>query len=327
MGSDTSPQVLFEAVLQAVDLLESSDTLVIFATRDVVDSLSVNLFLNKKNQIEFRIVKDVISMSDEPLLAVRQKKKSSIVLAIKELKKRSLDAFVSAGNTGALIATCALYLTKFPGIQRPALLAVLPTQKSSVAVIDVGGNISCKAHHLAQFAEIGSAYQACNLDILAPKVGLLNIGTESKKGTLEVRQAYEMLKDKQNENDLKGLKRKMEFVGNIEGKDVFQGKVDVLVTSGVTGNVLLKTAEGVASFIFDELANSQNAFSNEGKKYFEKLQGQFNYAEYPGAIISGIDGIVIKCHGYATARAMYNSIKGAITLHRKDFLSKIKDRL
>jgi glycerol-3-phosphate acyltransferase PlsX len=324
MGSDSSPQVLFEAVLQALDLLDLSDTFVIFATQDVIKSLSAQLSHQQKTSLEFKAVKDIISMSDEPLLAVRQKKKSSIVLGLKDLKKHLLDAFVSAGNTGALIATSALYLTKFQGIQRPALLAILPTQTGSVAVIDVGGNISCKAQHLVQFAEIGTAYQACNLDILTPKVGLLNMGSESTKGTLEVRQAYDILLQQSRGQT---LHPKMKFVGNIEGKDVFEGKVDVLVTSGALGNVLLKTAEGVASFIFDELAKGKKLLSPDSKKYVEQLKSQFNYAEYPGAIISGVDGIVIKCHGYATSRAMYNSIKGAIALHRKDFLSKIKARL
>lgn len=316
MGSDTSPQVLFEAVLQAIELLESNDTLVIFSTKDIIDYLSIPLEVKLK--IEICIAKDLILMSDDPLVAVRSKKKSSIILGIKELRRRTLDAFVSAGNTGALIAASALYLSKLLKLNRPALLALLPTQKGSVAVIDVGGNISCKAEHLVQFAEIGSAYQSCNLDIDAPTVGLLNIGTESKKGTLEVQQAYQMLKSQEEKQFLLSSKPKMLFVGNIEGREVFQGKVDVLVTSGVTGNVLLKTAEGVAAFIFEQLPKDEQIL---------KLQKQFSYAEYPGAILAGIDGIVIKSHGDSSARAMYNSIKGAITLHRKDFLSKIKERL
>lgn len=315
MGSDTAPQVLFEAILQATELLESKDMLIIFATETVANSLKTK----SHPKIEWRISTDFISMSDEPLVAVRQKKKSSLVLGVKDLKKKSIDAFISAGNTGALMASATLYLNKFLKAGRPALLALLPTQKGSVAVIDVGGNISCKAEHLVQFAEMGAIYQSCNLNIARPKVGLLNIGAESKKGTLEVRQAYEMLQNSDQTH--------MEFIGNIEGRDVFDGKADVVVTSGVTGNVLLKTAEGVSSFIFDSLKSEQNLLTENGKKSFEKLQKHFSYAEYPGAILTGVDGIIIKCHGLASARAIYNSIKGAITLCRKDFLFQIKERL
>ena len=324
MGSDSSPLVLFEAVLQAIKLLDSNDTLVIFSTQNDIDTLPIHL-LKKKNQIEIKVTSDPILMSDEPLFAVRQKKKSSIVLGIKELKRQKLDAFVSAGNTGALIASATFYLSKLQGVNRPALLALLPTKKGSVAVIDVGGNISAKAEVLVQFAEMGAAFQSCNLNIEAPRVGLLNIGTESKKGTLEVRQAYQQLQTRQEMLSSQGFSPKMNFVGNIEGREVFQGKVDVLVTSGMTGNVLLKTAEGVASFILEQL--SAASFSEEGKEYFEKLQKQFNSAEYPGAILAGVDGIVIKCHGAASKQAMYNSIKGAIELHRQNFLSKLKTRL
>lgn len=315
MGSDTCPQILFEAVLQAVSLLGSSDTLVIYASSSLIQKLSKNFV----PQIKWKTTKDEILMSDDPLFAVRHKKKSSIVLGIKDLKKQELDAFISAGNTGALMASATLYLSKLEGVRRLALLALLPTKNKPVALIDVGGNVSCKAHHLIQFAKIGAAYQSCLLNIEVPRVGLLNIGIESKKGTFEVRQAYESL--------LKDDSSKMQFVGNIEGAQVFEGNVDVLVTSGVTGNILLKTAEGMASFILETVAAELEPVKSDTKTPLEKLNQQFSYAEYPGAILSGIDGIVIKCHGYSSARAMYSSIKEAITLCRQDFLSKIKDRL
>lgn len=315
MGSDTAPQVLFEAILQATDLLQSDDALIVFATEAVLNSLKTS----SHPKIKWCVSADFISMSDEPLVAVRQKKKSSLILGIKDLKKKSLDAFISAGNTGALVASATLYLNKFLKANRPALLALLPTEKGSVAVIDVGGNISCRAEHLMQFAEMGAIYQSCYSNIARPKVGLLNIGTESKKGTLEVRQAYEMLQNSHIQD--------FEFIGNIEGRDVFDGKADVVVTSGVTGNVLLKTAEGVSSFIFDSLKHEENLLTTTGKKAIDNVQKQFSYAEYPGALITGVDGIVIKCHGFASARAMYTSIKGAITLCQKDFLSQIKTQI
>jgi len=312
MGSDTAPQILFESIIQAVPLLETSDLLIVFATQHVIDQVAPACFSFKKS-IQFHAVTDVIAMGDDPLSSIRHKKNSSIVLGIKLLRKQKIDALVSAGNTGALVGAATISLSKFPGINRPALLALLPTQKGFVAVIDVGGNVSCKAENLIQFAQIGAAYQSCNLEGRTPKVGLLNIGAESKKGTLEVRQAYQALTEQ--------VDSKMEFVGNIEGREVFEGKVDVLVTNGFTGNVLLKTTEGVASFIFDTLKDLDSS------EEFKQVQRYFNYAEYPGALICGVEGVVIKCHGNATPKAMLNSIKGAMHLVRQDFISKIKKEL
>jgi len=207
-GSDTSPQVLFEAILQAVPLLGSSDQFVVFTTKEVQETLP-----RLSSQIEFKLVTDLVLMSDDPLYAVRHKKKSSILTGIKELKKNRLSAFISAGNTGALIAAATLYLPKLKAIDRSALLALLPTQKMPVAVIDVGGNISCKAKHLVQFAKMGAAYQSCHLDIHSPRIALLNIGAESKKGSFEMREAYQLLQEEPHST--------WQFIGNIEGRDVF----------------------------------------------------------------------------------------------------------
>lgn len=307
MGSDTAPLVLFDAVLQIASQLSDPDSLVVFATQSVIDSIQTGL-CNK--HIEFQLVQEFIEMNDEPIASVKHKKSSSIVIGIRLLKKRKIDAFVSAGNTGALLASATLSLPKLPTITRPALLAVLPTKKGSVAVIDVGGNVSCKASHLVQFAKMGAAYQSCMLDLEHPAIGLLNVGAESKKGTAEVRQAYQILQEGSPQ---------FAFVGNVEGVEVFQGKADVLVTNGFTGNVLLKTTEGVASFIFDTLKGA--GVNAPG------ISKQFDYAEYPGAILCGVDGIVIKCHSYSSSRAMYTSLKGAIHLVRQNFLSQIKSRL
>lgn len=332
MGSDSSPEVLFEAVLQMADRLGVASTLVVFATKEAVEALSAKAFphLSKAGtaRIEFHIAEEVIAMGDEPLYAVRHKKGSSLVLGVRLLKKRHIDALVCAGNTGALIASARLALPMLPGINRPALLAILPTQNGSVAVIDVGGNVSCKAHQLVQFAHMGAAYQRCMQGIELPKVGLLNIGIESKKGTLEIRQAYQILKDQSEELAALGLLPKMAFLGNIEGREVFQGKVDVLVTDGFTGNVLLKTTEGAASFIFSYMQESiKMANSTSLQSTVLQVERYFNYAEYPGAIVCGIDGVAVKCHGNSSSQAMFNGIKGAVNLIKKDVVAQIKKQL
>lgn len=329
MGSDSPPNLLFSAVLQAAEKFGASTTLVVIATKTVVDQilpLAAAQQQVQRSTITFQIVADTIAMADEPLGAVRRKKGSSLVVGMRLLKKRQIDAFVSCGNTGALVASAALSLSRLPGVVRPPLLASLPTEKGAVSVLDVGGNVSCKAHHLVQFAYLGSAYHRAIKGISVPKVGLLNVGSESKKGTKEVRQAYELLKAHCQQLAASGNVQ-MDFVGNVEGRDVFKGAVDVLVTDGFTGNVLLKTAEGVASLIFGSLIDICQQEGVSVDKVMSGIKKQFDYAEYPGAIVCGVDGVVVKVHGCATAKALYSSIVGASQCVERQVISGIKQQL
>lgn len=323
MGSDRSPSILFKAIEQAAEEFPQVH-LVIFITQAALDEILSNSsahFSFRRAHLEFQVVSDVIEMNDEPLLAIRQKKNSSLALGIKLLKKRYLDGFVSAGNTGALIAGATLSLPLLPGIKRPALLATLPTEKGSVAIIDVGGNVSCKAYHLVQFAQLAVAYQRCCEGIEEPRVGLLNIGVESKKGTSEVRQAYQLLQQL-------GQQGKMRFVGNVEGRALFQGAVDVLVTDGFTGNILLKTSEGVSSFILHNLKEVlQEVLPEQRSSILRHLHYHFDYDEYNGAIICGVDCVAVKCHGQSSAKGLFKGIQGAIQLVQNGFIHQIKKQL
>jgi glycerol-3-phosphate acyltransferase PlsX len=328
MGSDSSPILLFNAVLQAAQQIEGV-ILIAIATQPVIDSiLSIphlqQVLSDAPSRIEFHTVADVIEMEDEPLLAIRQKKNSSLVVGMRLLKKRLLHAFLSAGNTGALIASATLHLPLLPGIRRPALLATLPTEKGYVAIIDVGGNVYCKAHQLVQFAQMGAAYQRCSQNIALPTVGLLNIGAESKKGRAEIQKAYQMLQECMAHQE----NQKMQFIGNVEGRDVFEGKVDVLVTDGFTGNVLLKASEGASSFILNRLKYALEDISIQQKEsIFKYLKYHFDYEEYAGAIIGGVDAVVIKCHGQSSQRAILNGILGAVDLVKNKFIEQIKQQL
>lgn len=316
MGSDNSPLLLHEAVQKASEHVDAGATFVVFATPEVIEQLKMPPRSSGSNKITYHVVSEVIVMSDEPLTAIRRKKNSSLVQGIRCLKKKKIDAFISTGNTGALIACASLSLPMLPNIKRPALLAVLPAQEGTVAVLDVGGNVSCKAHHLVQFAQMGAAYQRAASGIAVPKVGLLNIGVESKKGTSEVRQAYQVLSEFSTKH--------LEFLGNIEGREVFEGKVDVLVTDGFSGNVFLKTTEGVAAFIFDRL---QGSSSTDVFQALPEIKQQFRYEEYPGAILCGIDGLVMKCHGNSSPRAIFHAIKGVIHLLQNRLIDRIKEQL
>lgn len=325
MGGDTPPHLLFPAILDAAGHFATSASLLVLATPPVIKTLSASLGKkskgNKLAQIDFHPVDDVIHMEDDPIWAVRNKKESSLVVGMRLLKKNRIDALVSCGNTGALVAGATTILRLLPHVKRAALLVALPTKKGSLAVLDVGGNVSCKAEHLVQFALLGAAYQSAIARIAVPKVGLLNIGTESKKGTEEVCKAYDILK-----GHYQNPSAALCFAGNVEGRDVFSGSIDVLVTDGFTGNVLLKTAEGVAAFI---LENVDEAIGDEdsAKQMLAALHKQFNYTEHPGAMICGADGVVIKVHGNATAQALFASILKAAECVTKQVVALIKAKL
>lgn len=330
MGSDTPPEILLQAVLLASRQLVGMN-LIVFGTQftlNLINSIPnvATILSQASSRVEFHLIQEVIEADDDPLTAIRQKRNSSLMIGIRLLKKRQLDAFVTAGNTGALIAGATLSLSLLNGIKRPALLATLPTEKGYVAVIDVGGNVSCKAPHLVQFAQIGAAYQRCTQGIAIPKVGLLNIGVESKKGTSEVRQAYQILQKQMDQVGSELLK--FEFIGNIEGREVFEGKADVLVTDGFTGNVLLKTSEGVSSFIFEHLQHALESLNQAQKEsIFKYFKHQFDYDEYAGAIICGVDQVVVKCHGKSSTKGFLNGILGAADLVRSGFITQIKAQL
>ena len=325
MGSDTSPVVLFEAVLQAVQSFDATYTFVVFLTQEVLQQLpsihSDILARSYLSRIEFHMVTDVIAMSDDPLYAVRHKKKSSLIMGIRLLKRHFIDAFLTAGNTGALIASASLSLPMLPGISKPALLAMLPTERGLMAVVDIGGYILCKAHHLVQFAHMGAAVQRCSQQKEKPTIGLLNIGVESKKGTHELRMAYQVLQQCSDTAN-------MIFKGNVEGREVLQGKVDVLVTDGFTGNVLLKSIEGTSAFVIDYISKAcKTAAADQLQETVCSLQRQFKYEEYPGAIVCGVDGVIMKCHGHSSAKAFFNGIKGIISLVQNKLVVQIKQQL
>lgn len=254
---------------------------------------------------------EVIGMEEHPLLALRKKRNASMSVGLRLLKEGKIDALVSAGNTGALVSSAKMILSTLKGILRPCLLTLMPTKKNPVAVLDVGANIQVKATHLIQFALIGSAYQKIR-GVATPSVGLLNIGAEASKGTSELRLAYHALKTMATPP--------FRFTGNIEGKTVFDGDVDVLVTDGFTGNIFLKTAEGIASLILDQLATR---IPKSELKIFQSL----HYSEYPGALLAGVRGIVIKCHGYSTPKGFMNAVLGAALLAKMRFVQKLSNVL
>jgi glycerol-3-phosphate acyltransferase PlsX len=315
MGSDRSPEHLFNAVILASKALGSGCKLLAFLSQDAWNLLSDDQ--KKFNDpacasIAFHFADQVIEMGDEPLLALRQKKNASLVVGLRQLKKKNIDAFVSLGNTGALIAGATLNLPLLPGIRRPALLATLPAAIGRISILDVGGNVSSKAADLIRFGIMGACFERVHFGIDVPEVGLLNVGSESKKGTSEHRLAYTLLSELKTPY--------LKFIGNVEGSEVFQGKAQVIVTDGFTGNVLLKSAEGIATYIIEFLKQKNSA-------EVKALETRFSSDEHPGAIVLGVEGVVVKCHGGSSATALFNGIKAAASYVQKGLIQKMKDEL
>ena len=252
---------------------------------------------------------DVITMEEHGATAARQKRDASINVGLREVKAGRAAAFVSAGNTGGVMAAAVLGLGRVRGIERPALAALLPAGggRRRVLLLDVGANAEVKPEYLVQFAEMGQAYAQRALGLPAPRVALLSIGEEASKGDQLVQEAHAAL----------AARKRLNFIGNVEGKDIPRGVADVIVTDGFTGNVAIKAAEGVADFIMEELRaalTSRLRYRLAAAVLLPALRGlreRLDYKEYGGAPLLGVQGVVIVAHGRSDARAVANAVRAA----------------
>jgi glycerol-3-phosphate acyltransferase PlsX len=246
---------------------------------------------------------EVITMEERPVPAVKEKRNSSIVVGIDMLKNGQVEAFVSAGNTGAVMAAATLILGRTKGIIRPALGAAFPFPTGPVLCLDLGANSDCKPMSLVQFAKMGSIYMQKIFGIEDPRVGLLSSGEEDTKGSQMVQKAHKMLR-----------KSKLNFIGNVEGRDIASGRADVIVTDGFTGNVLLKLGEGLGEMLIGALriAVAENPNFKEAadllEPTFQSVIGTLDYRQYGGALLFGVNGNVIVAHGRSDADAIRNAI-------------------
>jgi phosphate acyltransferase len=306
MGSDSDPGFILDSLLPALEEYKQSAHFVLFGEESLQGRFTPSSFAS------FAICSDAITMQEDPLKAVREKKKSSLNLGIEGIKLGELQAFISMGNTGALLASARAKLGTISHITRPALLTLLPTQGKSMVVLDVGANLECSSERLLEFAAMGCLYQRMR-GMSTPSLGLLNIGTEAIKGPLELQKTHSALSLLAQKN------KNFVFLGNIEGQDAFNGHIDVLVTAGFTGNIFLKTTEGAAKFFMNELS-TQPCNLNAIKK-------KLDYREYPGAILCGVDGLIIKCHSSAKPIALQSSISCALHLIKQNFLHHMKSTI
>ncbi|MDU1729203.1 MAG: phosphate acyltransferase PlsX, partial [Staphylococcus epidermidis] len=273
-------------------------------------------------RIEFRHCTEKIEMEDEPVRAIKRKKDSSMVKMAEAVKSGEADGCVSAGNTGALMSAGLFIVGRIKGVARPALVVTLPTTDGKGFVfLDVGANADAKAEHLLQYAQLGNIYAQKIRGIQNPSVSLLNIGTEAAKGNSLTKKAYDLFEKNQSFN----------FTGNIEAKTLMDGNVDVVVTDGYTGNMVLKNLEGTAKSIGKMLKETiMSSFKNKLagavlKKDLDTFAKKMDYSEYGGSVLLGLDGTVVKAHGSSNAKAFYSAIRQAKIAGEENIVQIMKD--
>ena len=301
MGGDNAPDQIVQGALEAA-MVRRDLEIVLVGIEAQVRSLIGEVIPANVSVVD---APEVILNEEKPLMAIRHKRKSSMVMALQMLKDGTVDAMVSAGNTGALMAGASLIVGRIPGIGKPALAPVLPTQDGKgVVTVDIGATMDPKPENLYQYAIMGNLYSRTVFGINNPRIGLLNVGIEPEKGNDLVKQTYKLLSES-----------KLNFIGNVEARDVMQGQCDVLICDGFVGNVLLKSMEGVALTIF---AGIKEAIANGGvkakvgalliKDTLRSFKQKMDSSEHGGAPLLGIDGVCVKCHGSADAATVKNAI-------------------
>jgi glycerol-3-phosphate acyltransferase PlsX len=321
MGGDHGTRVTVPA---AVAYLKKhpDDTVVLVGMSDVIETELSKLRFADRSRLRIHATTEVVGMDESPQSALRGKKDSSMRVSINLVKNGEASACVSAGNTGALMATARYVLKTLPGIDRPAIASFLPTVKGQVCMLDLGANVDCSAEHLLQFALMGSTLVSALEHKDQPTIGLLNIGSEDIKGNEIVKQAAELLQS----SDLN-------FYGNVEGDDIFKGITDVVVCDGFVGNVALKTAEGVAKMMggFLKEGFSQNWLSKLGAlismPVLRAFKHRLDHRRYNGASFLGLKGIVVKSHGSADVFAFICAIERAAEEARGGMLNHISQHV
>jgi phosphate acyltransferase len=334
MGGDSHPQVEVEGVVDAlvdypnivVSLVGKEDLigacLEKIASGRNSDHSRTKAIPHIRDRISVINADEVIEMGESPSHAIRTKKNSSIAIASKLCRAGDVDAVISAGNTGAVMASSLLYVGRISGVSRPAITALFPSKNNPVAVLDLGANTDCKPEHLYQFAVMGSIYVSHVFGIDRPRVGLLNIGEERGKGNELTDGAYELLE-----------RSNLNFIGNVEGRDILEGIADVVVCDGFVGNVLLKFGESTFGFITTQLKKKvvRSPLLMAGgyllKPALRELKQDMTSEDYGGAPLLGIDGVVIICHGNSTPLAIKNAVRVARQLVIEEANEQIKQTL
>jgi glycerol-3-phosphate acyltransferase PlsX len=316
MGGDNAPDEIIAGVLESVERLDKSDELILVGPEEIVEAQLPSL-KSRQGVISVVHAPDIIAMNEVPIETLRKKPKSSIAILAKLAKRGQTDAVISAGNTGACVAAFQMRIRNLSGVNRPGIAVVFPTPGGPVVICDVGANIACKPINLYQYGVMASLYSKHLLAIKNPRVGLMSIGAEDAKGNEVVKKARELMKSDSN----------MNFVGNIEGRDIFDGTCDVVTCEGFVGNVILKLTEGLVDGLFKairyELMEEKLRLAMKFKRVMKRIYAKYDYNTYGGAPLLGVNGTALICHGASESR----TIKNAILASKKFYTEKINDKI
>jgi len=316
MGGDNAPDEIIAGVLESVELLSEDDELILVGPEERI-AAQLPSSKSQKGMISVFHAPDIIGMDEVPIESLRKKPKSSIAVISKLAKRGQADAVISAGNTGACVAAFQMRMRNLPGVNRPGIAVVFPTPGGPVTICDVGANIACKPIHLYQYGVMAGVYSEHLIGITNPRVGLMSIGAEDAKGNEIVKKARELMKSDSN----------MNFIGNVEGRDIFQGTCDVAVCDGFVGNVILKLTEGLVDGLFKaikhELMEEKLRLAMKFKPIMTRIYQKYDYNEYGGALLLGVNGTALICHGSSHS----GTIKNAILASKKFYTEKVNDKI
>ncbi len=316
MGGDHAPKEIIKGVLEASKLLDADDEVILIGVRESIESQLASAGAGT-NSIRIVHAPEIIGMDEPPVESLRRKRKSSIAVMARMASHNETDAVVSAGNTGACVAGCQIRMRNLEGVNRPGIAVVLPTLGGPVTMSDVGANVACKPINLYQYAVMACVYSKQMLGIENPRVGLMSIGEEDAKGNELVKRTRELLKSDPRLN----------FIGNLEGHDIFDGVCDVAICEGFMGNVILKVTEGLVAMLFKaigyELMEESPQLANQFKPLIAQIYKKYDFHEYGGALLLGVNGTAVICHGSSKSR----TIKNAILVSKKFHTKKINDKI
>lgn len=321
MGGDNAPHEIVKGAVEAVNLRKDLK-IILLGIEDLVQK-ELDQYSYNKEQVTVIHTSEVIKSAESPVIAIKSKKDSSLVVGMKLVKDGVADGIVSAGNSGAILVGGQVLVGRIKGILRPALAPVIPTKDGITLLIDCGANVDARSEHLVQFAKMGSIYMESIMGVKSPKVGIVNIGAEEEKGNALVKETFPLLKECEGIN----------FVGSVEARDIPHGVVDVVVCEAFTGNCILKTYEGVGTVLIDKIKGCllTDLRTKLGalliKPALKKTLAGFDMNEYGGAPLLGLKGLVVKTHGSSKAQEVTNSILQCITFKELDVNEKIKEHI
>ena len=321
MGGDHAPDEILKGCFEAFELLEGEDEVLLVGNEELIRAALEESKLADTGRYQIVPTTQVIAMDESPVEAVRHKKDSSIGVMAKLVADGKADVAISAGNTGACVAASQLRMRTLKGVARPGIAVVIPTFHGPVVLCDAGANVEPQPHHLLHYAIMGAAYARAVAGVEVPRVGLLSVGEEESKGNDVTKEAHKLLRAEPQIN----------FIGNIEGRDFFRGVVDVAVSDGFVGNVMLKSFEGLSEGLFRamlfELGESQPELLPAFKKVLHTIKSRHDWQEYGGAPLLGVNGYTLICHGASDARAIKSSIRAGKRLVASGINQKIMNHI